>query len=164
MQPASTYLSFLLFPSIVTSCYFPDGSTTQDTPCNPTSANSTCCGPGYACLSNHLCSVTSHVPSSITQLSPYYVRASCTDPTWTSAECPLFCTNASGGDNLGVGGMGVGKCDGNASLDRYYCRSVRIAELSDGVLCGDAEYYFDFEGMKPTCSSANKLNWADCFR
>ncbi|KAF2655380.1 hypothetical protein K491DRAFT_692976 [Lophiostoma macrostomum CBS 122681] len=153
MNPSPTYTLFLLLllPSLITtSCYFPDGSTTQDTPCNPKSANSTCCGPGYACLSNHLCSVTSQVPLSIADLSPYYVRASCTDPTWTSTECPQFCTNATNGDNLGVGGMGVGKCDGNASLDRYYCRDERTKDLSDGVLCGDQEYYFGFEGFPTT--------------
>jgi hypothetical protein len=127
-------------------CYFPNGETIQDTPCSPESANSTCCGPGYACLSNNVCGLTEHVAADIRKLSPYYVRASCTDKTWSAKECPSFCKNTTNGDNVGVGGMGVAKCDGDGSVDRYYCRNSLTADLTDNAICKNSSYYFEFEG------------------
>jgi len=137
---------------VAATCHFPDGTTIQDTACNPTAPNSTCCGPGYACLSNHICALTEHVSKDIANSFSYYVRASCTDKTWTSPECPSFCTNTSNGDNVGVGGMGVGKCDGDGGVDRYYCRNKVTADLSDEVLCKSPAYYIGFEGASIPCS------------
>lgn len=137
---------FFLLTAVKSTCYFPNGESIQDTPCNPDAAHSTCFGPGYACLSNNVCALTEHVSSEVAKLSPYYVRGSCTDSTWLSPECPSFCLNSTNGDNLGVGGMGVGKCDGDGSVDRYYCRNSKTADMSDTVLCKNASYCFDFSG------------------
>ncbi|KAL3413139.1 hypothetical protein V8F44DRAFT_662560 [Aspergillus fumigatus] len=67
--------------------------------------HATCCGQGYACLSNLICTATE----------------SCTDHTWRSSACPLFCINL---DPLNLnnlaGGQGIKKCP-NTDLDMYYC-------------------------------------------
>jgi len=137
-------LSFLT--TVNATCYFPNGDATEDTPCNPDATHSTCCGPGYACLSNNVCTLTENVTPDIRKLSSYYVRASCTDKNWKSKECPAFCMNEDNGDNLGLGGMGMAKCDGDGSVDRYYCRNSQTAELSDNALCKNSSYHFDFSG------------------
>lgn len=64
--------------------YFSHGATIQDTPCDPGSANSTCCGPGYACFSNNVCALTEQVSSEIAKISPQYIPSSYADPTWSS--------------------------------------------------------------------------------
>ena len=71
-------------------CYYPDGSAANDTACFPQNAVSFCCGYGYACLENQICSATSSVQSS----NPSLIRGSCTDSTWKSSACPQFCLNA----------------------------------------------------------------------
>jgi hypothetical protein len=141
---------FSLLTAVESTCYFPNGDSIQDTPCNPDAAHSTCCGPGYACLSNNVCALTEHASSDVAKLSSYYVRASCTDSTWKSKECPLFCLNSGNGDNLGVGGMGVGKCDGNGGSDRYYCRNSKLADMTNQEICkDDSKNYFEFSGSFP---------------
>jgi hypothetical protein len=141
---------FLNIRTVAGTCYFPNGETVNDTPCNPASANSTCCGPGYACLSNHVCSLTEHTPTDISKTSPMYVRASCSDKSWTSPDCPSFCMNSTNGDNVGVGGMGIGKCDETGKFDRYYCRNNLTSEVnSELVLCANSTYYFEFTGQNP---------------
>jgi hypothetical protein len=86
-------------------CYYPDGSiSTGDTPCTST-GNSTCCGSGYACLSNRICMATGDEAQKPD--ASLYVRGSCTDPTWKSASCPLFCISS---HDLLSGGMGIAKC------------------------------------------------------
>ncbi|KAK1635862.1 hypothetical protein BDP81DRAFT_321944 [Colletotrichum phormii] len=99
------------------ACYYPDGSIApNDTPCQDLTAESTCCGQGYACLSNAMCEATGKELSKdgATEL----VRGSCTDRSWRSSTCPLFCINPET-DNVG-GGIGVAKCEGTAE-ELYYC-------------------------------------------
>ncbi|KXH63105.1 hypothetical protein CSAL01_11072 [Colletotrichum salicis] len=109
------------------ACYYPDGSIApNDTPCQDLTAESTCCGQGYACLSNAMCEATGKELSKdgATEL----VRGSCTDPSWRSSSCPLFCINPET-DNVG-GGIGVSKCEGTAE-ELYYC----INSVMDTVNC-----------------------------
>ncbi|RHZ47885.1 uncharacterized protein CDV56_104015 [Aspergillus thermomutatus] len=51
---------WLLFPNpSLSTCYYPDGSVApQDTPCQDSTKQATCCGQGYACLSNSICMAT----------------------------------------------------------------------------------------------------------
>ena len=84
-----------LFPSAfgAHTCYFPDKTTADhDFPCHPDRDISACCGPGYACLADGVCQVTN---ASIDALNAppqrQYLRGSCTDRTWSSTACPLFC-------------------------------------------------------------------------
>jgi hypothetical protein len=138
-------LSYLT-TAVTATCYFPNGDEVNDTPCNPGATHSTCCGPGYACLSNNVCVLTEHVTPDIRKLSSLYVRASCTDKDWAANECPSFCMNSQVGDNTGVGGMGVSKCDANGGVDRYYCRNNMTTSLSNDVICTNSSLYFEFQG------------------
>lgn len=69
-------------------CYYPDKTPSRGTPCRPNDAVSPCCGPGFVCLSNGLCS-----PGSEDRKNYQYqlYRSSCTDPTWNSMDCPQVC-------------------------------------------------------------------------
>lgn len=72
-------------------CYFPDGTqAVNDKPCtdNPLA---TCCGQGFACLSNGLCVAVEDVKKTADQI-PYF-RASCTDKKWQTSHCPKFCVD-----------------------------------------------------------------------
>lgn len=153
MKTTSMFLTYLacILPIVSSTCYFPNGNTTNDAACNSNSTSSTCCGPGYACLSNNICALTENVNSDIMKTSPFYVRGGCTDKTWSSKDCPNFCKNATNGDNLGIGGMGLGRCDGEGQVNRFYCRNTETAELSDTVLCSSKQYYFEFSGKWTNC-------------
>jgi hypothetical protein len=143
----SVALYFAQLLSVVSStCYFPNGNETNDVGCSDSATGSACCGPGYACLSNNLCALTEHVDAAAAKGSPFYVRAGCTDKTWTGKDCPKFCRNATNGDNLGLGGMGVGRCDGEGQVNRFYCRNTETAEMSNTDLCSSKQYYFEFPG------------------
>ena len=112
------FLLFTVFISLTSAiCYYPNGDASpQDLPCNDETDHSTCCGPGYACLSNNIC-----VPTGLEKQIPNaakYVRGSCTDKTWRSGDCPNFCVNPAHGDTLD-GGIGMARCPGNR--DMYYC-------------------------------------------
>jgi hypothetical protein len=57
------------------ACYYPNGRLApNDVPCQDDTAHTTCCGLGYACLSNGICKVTSE--------SLGKLRGSCTDQSW----------------------------------------------------------------------------------
>lgn len=107
----------LLISQSLAICYYPDGSAaSQDTPCNDETAESACCGQGYACLSNGVCKATGdelQKPGAST-----YVRGSCTDSNWRSSYCPSFCVNPQY-DNV-AGGEGMGLCE-DTSRVLFYC-------------------------------------------
>src|SRR5271168_3571089 len=118
------------------TCYYPDGSiAATDTPCS-SSGNSTCCGSGYACLSNRICMATGDEAQKPD--ASLYVRGSCTDQSWKDASCPLFCI---GSDDLLSGGMGIAKCP-NTTLDEYYC----IDSGDSSVNCAAQFNVFEFPG------------------
>jgi len=86
------FLALYLFTDISvasnTTCYFPDGLESKGSPCNPTANVSTCCGPGFVCLSNGLCTPG---PNDRKTYDYKFYRSSCTDSTWKSSACPNFC-------------------------------------------------------------------------
>ena len=86
------FLALYLFADISiasnTTCYYPDGLESKGSPCNPTADVSTCCGPGFVCLSNGLCTPG---PNDRKTYDYKFYRSSCTDPTWKSSACPNFC-------------------------------------------------------------------------
>ena len=71
-----------------TTCYYPDGLESKGSPCNPTANVSTCCGPGFVCLGNGLCTPG---PNDRKTYDYKFYRSSCTDSTWKSSACPNFC-------------------------------------------------------------------------
>jgi hypothetical protein len=66
-------------------CYYPELEATGDHPCDPDAEESVCCGTGGGsmCLTNKACVRPGHDMA----------RGSCTDKTWGSEACPLFCTS-----------------------------------------------------------------------
>ena len=127
-------LSFIIgLSSLINSsratCYYPDGTVApQDTACTDSVAESTCCGQGYACLSNRICMATGDEIKK--QGASLYVRGSCTDQSWRSSNCPQFCINS---DDLLSGGMGIAKCS-NETIDEYYC-----IDTDDNTVSCDSE-------------------------
>jgi hypothetical protein len=117
-EPLFVLFSLLLFSisSVAARCWFPDGQTvaTQDVPCS-NSGNSTCCGPGFACLSNNICMATSYV---INPPDVQFIRGSCTDQTWNDQNCPLFCDSPAADDNQN-GGIGMQQCPNSNTT--FYC-------------------------------------------
>lgn len=83
------YLLFFLTHSFLTkaSCYFPDGTPTEDIPCTTNSSVGVdyCCGKGAICLANKICLTNTGV----------FARGTCTDKTWQSSICPRFCLSGS---------------------------------------------------------------------
>jgi hypothetical protein len=137
-------ISSILFVSYVTAlfsgvaratCYYPDGCVSlQDTPCSDDTEHSTCCGQGYACLSNKMCMATGEELQK--PGATVLVRGSCTDKDWRSSECPLFCINPAT-DNM-PGGMGIRQCENNPEF--YFCNN------SQGHDCDTAENVLLFKG------------------
>jgi hypothetical protein len=91
-------------------CFFPDGTLTgadgglPQAPCSTSSENSTCCDLGWLCRSDNLC---------FNEGQQILQRSSCTDESWSSEKCPLFCVNAPSNPN---GNVAVLQCD-----DGSYC-------------------------------------------
>ncbi len=73
-------------------CYSPSGDLQiHDVACNPSANASFCCGRGFTCLSNKVCMLSQDTSTGdVTRVGSTY-RASCTDQSWGSPECPSFC-------------------------------------------------------------------------
>ncbi|KAM0803486.1 hypothetical protein BDR22DRAFT_886324 [Usnea florida] len=78
-------------------------------PCAPSASVSSCCGPGWTCLSNGLCTTNNKTLN--TGLTELYAGL-CTDPLWENEKtCPKICYN---NVTSGIKGNGVTACgDGN---------------------------------------------------
>lgn len=108
------------------ACYYPDGSVAQDIPCTDSTDESTCCGPGFACLGHtssfFLCQATGEEFQRAD--ASEFVRGSCTDQSWRSSNCPNVCVDPNR-DNT-AGGHGVAACP--RSDTRFYCISTGLSE------------------------------------
>lgn len=135
------FLPFTLLGEVQAICWFPDGVTQAvgDEPCH-SSGNSTCCGQGFACLSNRLCMLTSYDTEAGSGQSTY-VRGSCTDHTWTDPNCPQFCVSPSHNDNS-QGAEGVAKCPSVGNQDMYYC----LDNITADVNCASTSNVLLFSG------------------
>lgn len=134
-------------------CYYPDGSVAQDTPCTDSTAQSTCCGTGYACLglsaTFFLCEATGselNKPG-----ASQYVRGSCTDKSWRSGNCPSVCVDPK--RDLISGGNGVAACPGSDEL--FYCISKGLGVAN----CTTGFNLINFAGEPPPL--ANRVVQAD---
>ncbi|GAQ07920.1 hypothetical protein ALT_5241 [Aspergillus lentulus] len=87
-------------PSIsATNCYTPDGTISNDRPCNASASASVCCTQGFLCTSNQLCQPPGWWDGS--DGNPLqFIRGTCTDKTWAAPECQGHCVadNPSGGE------------------------------------------------------------------
>ena len=69
--------------SNVPTCYNFDRSVAKGNyACNLSANVTSCCGIGSICLDNKVCQNGNN----------QIIRGACTDPTWTSPECPNYCT------------------------------------------------------------------------
>lgn len=111
------------------TCYFPNGDIAlNDAPCRTVAGHSTCCGVGYACMQSGICEISNDTPSQLGFSG--FVRASCTDQSWNSPACPMFCIDP---DLNNVGGWNeLGKCYDTAQ-DMYYC----IDSKHNRTVCGN---------------------------
>ncbi|GIJ82327.1 hypothetical protein Asppvi_000834 [Aspergillus pseudoviridinutans] len=111
------FLALLLtVPSVsATNCYTPDGTISNDRPCNASASASVCCTQGFLCTSNQLCQPAGWWDGS--NGNPLqFIRGTCTDKTWAAPECQGHCVadNPSGGEWV----MRCGNTTGN------YCCSA----------------------------------------
>ena len=144
-------LFIALYMSLATAlCYFPDGTIVErDTPCGST-GNSTCCGQGFACLSNNFCAVTEYVNAGPEQST--YVRGSCTDESWSSDSCPSYCLNWEHGDNPS-GGMGIAKWP--YIQEQFYCLNGYATSFTADEMCSNSSNFIAFAGMCTVKGSAD---------
>ncbi|KAF3913499.1 hypothetical protein AA313_de0210162 [Arthrobotrys entomopaga] len=73
----------LLRMALATDCFFPNGTQSEDSPCNP-NGPSMCCGPGVSCLGNGVCLGGTYL-SGIWRYT--FARGSCTDQNWEDHHC-----------------------------------------------------------------------------
>ena len=131
MQISATLITLLLisytsvyFVNVQAQCYWPNGKPSPDTPCKPAASASACCGAGWDCLSNGLCSQAPR---------PYIVRGSCTDQTWSTSECPTYCAfNHTSYGALGPCHKGSTVGDGGDELASYCCDQDYYCKCSTG--------------------------------
>ena len=101
-------------------CYDIEGAVIQgDIPCHPHLGHSFCCGIEWTCLSNGICSDSNTTDVAINaDLGPQFYTATCTDPSWSSDECPRLCLDS---DN---------KHSGLSPLLSVDCRLLSIQEMT----------------------------------
>ena len=72
-------------------CWLPNGSSAPTSlPCNSTQTESACCMNGMTCLSNGVCQLNQDLTDTNWPIGTMW-RGSCTDRSWQSSDCPLFC-------------------------------------------------------------------------
>lgn len=77
-------LLFVTYATLTQStCYFPDGTPSEDIPCHSNSSVDYCCGKNSICFENQVC--LNNVGT--------FGRGSCTDKSWNSSTCPFFCVS-----------------------------------------------------------------------
>lgn len=122
------------------TCYYPNGGTANDVPCNSETDESTCCGTGYACFGissqYYLCKSTGDEIQK--SGASTYVRGSCTDKTWRSGNCPSVCVDPDRDDVSG--GNGVAKCPNSDT--EFYCISSGLGVAN----CSTGYQLIDFAG------------------
>ncbi|KAK0737276.1 hypothetical protein B0T21DRAFT_383285 [Apiosordaria backusii] len=102
----------------VSRCYYPNGNEARnDFPCNQDADGaSTCCNGdmGYTCMTNKYCR------------SPKgdLVRGACTDPSFSSPECPKPCGNGTPGEII----SGIGRFEVLASQARIWAEWSKSAK------------------------------------
>ena len=79
------FFSLLIAGLVDGLCYTPDGTLSNDVPCNPDAPNSVCCTSGFLCMSNGLCQPKNY-PN-----QDQFIRGTCTDKSWAARECVDFC-------------------------------------------------------------------------
>ncbi|KAF3350154.1 hypothetical protein VdG2_01969 [Verticillium dahliae VDG2] len=126
-------------------CFFPNSTAAAAdmAPCGGAGADTThshCCNQGWACLSNGLCMAAGQDPAQLAGAT--LMRGACTDQTWTSPDCPRWCTNAEDLDDLNVP-QPIAACQ--AVPGAFYC-----ANSDDAADCDEEEEVIRFSGGAPS--------------
>ena len=107
-------------------CYDFGGSLVEgDSACYQDRDHSFCCGQNWTCLSSGICSRENSTEITPNGASPLQ-RATCTDKTWKSKQCPQFCTNQGGP-------RGMKQCD--ESYSTFCCVWTDCCGGSNGRQC-----------------------------
>ncbi|RWA09606.1 hypothetical protein EKO27_g5498 [Xylaria grammica] len=115
-------------------CYYPQGNPSDsDIPCGDSTSHSHCCGFESICLSNKLCL---HSTGSF-ELS----RASCTDRSWQSPNCPSHCTNVSIDKGIPLGLYSFG----NSAPSQYCCGTAVLQRAGPSLGCAWSPQPFTLE-------------------
>lgn len=151
------------------SCYYPSGLETRGSACNPNAAISSCCGPGFVCLSNGLCEPG---PENKKSYKYEYYRSSCTDSSWNSTSCPQYCVgrtsnchplywlyitdNATANNNLDAG-EGLQSCGSNTYCcnKNYDCcaNSTEVFKLDAANIVTTIPYLTQSSTAAPSSTS-----------
>lgn len=136
----------------LSTCYNFDGSTTvgdiacQDSP----NVESTCCPPGYICLSNRVCQRTQLVVGS--DYSSLFIRGSCTDINWKSPFCPNFCVRGEAPYEEKTASYNqLGKCEIPAP-NVFFCVNSINTDWKERN-CSKIDSWFALPGMFPFLDS-----------
>ncbi|KAJ5969610.1 hypothetical protein N7501_005858 [Penicillium viridicatum] len=109
--------------SAASTCYYPNGDISTDTPCFPDGDVSHCCASSSICLKNKLC---------LSLKKPYHLsRGSCTDQDWRSGNCPNICKDAQQG-----AGAAIVPLNTTGSESTFCCNSLFVNSTSDEMICG----------------------------
>ncbi|KAK6531703.1 hypothetical protein TWF694_002879 [Orbilia ellipsospora] len=119
---------------LATDCFFPNGTQSEDSPCNASGA-SMCCGPGVACLGNGVCLGGTYING---YWKYTYARGSCTDETWEDSACIRECLD---GELSGGWGPLIPCID---DTDEYYC--YYQDRDNSGADCGSRDDVFSLSG------------------
>lgn len=113
------FLYFLPICLAASKCYYPNGVEANDFPCDPDADESVCCsgGLGTVCLSNKLC----------IGADGNTLRGSCTDKSWASPECAMFCLGAD------KGGTDLISCSNVTGSDTSFCCDHNSGCCNSGV-------------------------------
>lgn len=87
-------------------CYYPDGTPSQDVPCNTNATYSSCCPTSSFCLASSLCFGAGAFGS--------ISRSGCTDSTYQDSSCPRY----QGCTETGNGAQEVATCE---TIGVYAC-------------------------------------------
>ncbi|KAL4894191.1 hypothetical protein BDV59DRAFT_176010 [Aspergillus ambiguus] len=123
-------------------CYNPNGSISNDRPCNSTAEVSVCCEDGFVCTENKLCQPMGWYDGS--DGNPLQlIRSTCTDKTWKSGSCPGHCIAESP-----TGGEWVMRC-GTGSHE--YC-------CSDDSCCSNGGKRYDLGNATMTAIAGHQAS------
>lgn len=148
-RPLTAHLAFFAFlllqvviPISAQLCYNPNGSISNDRPCNSSADVSVCCEDGFVCTENKLCQPMGWYDGS--DGNPLQlIRGTCTDKTWKSGNCPGHCIAESP-----TGGEWVMRCGSNS---QEYC-------CSDDSCCSNGGKRYDLGNATMTALAGRQVS------
>ncbi|KAK2797824.1 hypothetical protein FQN50_009068 [Emmonsiellopsis sp. PD_5] len=152
----SLFILRAIDPASATICYTPDGSISNDMPCNPAAEVSVCCEDTFVCTENKLCQPMDWYNG--TDGDPLQlIRGTCTDKTWESPECPGRCIAESPGGGEWVMRCGSGSeeyCCSDASCCKNGGKRYNLGNSSMSAIAGQ-QVLTTTQSSRPTSTSTS---------